>query len=311
MNYPLVSVICLCYNQAKYIVESLESVKNQTYQNLEIIIWDDASKDNSVEIIETWISQNPELKITFTKNKENKGICKTLNEAQSLTKGKYIQLLALDDILLPNKISQHVEILENSSPKEALVFTDAYLIDSESKMYQNRFIAYHKRYYTLHSGNFFEDLLKENYIPAMTILFKKDCLIEIGSWDETLVYEDFDILLRLAKKYDFIFDDKPSAKYRFHSENSHKKLNKNMQRSLFKIYLKYINYNDFVNRFLLKTVISLYEENNLQDENNAYFAINKPRGFFENWIAKNKSLKTYYFFKRLTRLKNAIVYFNK
>jgi glycosyltransferase involved in cell wall biosynthesis len=299
MEQPLVSIICACYNQSKFVIESLESVKNQTYKNIEIVIWDDVSKDNSVEKIEHWISNNPQLKITFTKNIENKGICKSLNEAQSLTKGKYIQLLALDDILLPDKISTHVKILENSTENEALVFSDAYLMNEESEIYQNKFLAYHKRYLSLKTENYFEELLKGNFIPVMSILFKKKILNEIGKWDENLSFEDYDMLLRIAKRYDFIFDEKPSVKYRFHENNTHKKLTGTMKDSLFKIYLKYINYNDFVNSFLLKTVISLYEENKLNGENVAYFAINKPRGFFENWIARNKNLKTYRFLKKI------------
>ena len=75
MNQPLVSVICACYNQSQFIFESLESVKNQAYENLEIIIWDDASQDNSVQIIEGWIKDNPSLKIIFHKHQTNKGIC--------------------------------------------------------------------------------------------------------------------------------------------------------------------------------------------------------------------------------------------
>lgn len=311
MERPLVSVICACYNQSDFIVESLESVKSQTYPNFELVIWDDASKDNSVEIIEHWIYENPELKITFIKNIENKGICKSLNEAQSLTKGKYIQLLALDDVLLPDKLSHHVKILENSTKNQALVFTDAFLMNEKSQIYQNRFIAYHKKYYNLYSGNYFEDLLKENYIPVMTILFKKQYLDEIGPWDENLVYEDFDMLLRISKIYDFIFDERPSAIYRFHNENTHKKLSQNMQRSLFKIYLKYINYNDTVNKYLLNVVKSLYLQGNLLTENEAYFSINKPRGFFEKWIASNKSVRIYKFLYKINKIKNSIIYFNK
>lgn len=308
MNQPLVSVICACYNQSSFIIESLESVKKQTYKNLELVIWDDASEDNSVDIIENWIKENPQLHIKFTKNKENKGICKSLNEAQSLTTGKYIQLLALDDILLPDKISRHVALLERSSANDALVFSDAYMINDRSEPYQNKFIAFHKRYLSLQSGNYFEDLLKENYIPAMSILYKKKCLKEAGPWDENLVYEDFDMLLRLAKNYNFIFDDQPSVYYRFHGNNSHKKLHKEMQKSLFKIYLKYINQHEFANTMLLRTVVSLYEANQLQAEHHAYFNINKPQGFFEKWIAENKSIKLYKILKKLQEIRNVINY---
>lgn len=308
MGYPLVTVVCACYNQSAYILESLESVKNQTYPNLELIIWDDASKDDSVEIIDSWISQNPDLKVTFTKNAVNKGICKSLNEAKSLAKGKYIQILALDDLLLPDKIERHVQLLEKSKSTDALVFSDAYLIDSASNTYQNRFIAYYKRYLSLESGNFFEELLKNNYIPAMTVLYKTEILNEIGSWDETLAYEDYDMLLRIAEKYDFIFDPIVSAKYRLHQKNTHETMFIEMERSKFNIYLKYANYNSTVKHKLLRFIESQYIDNNLKGENDRYFAVFPPQTFMQRWISKNKSPEIYRFLLKIQKIKNIIKY---
>lgn len=308
MEQPLVTVICACYNQSAYILESLESVKNQTYPNLELVIWDDASKDNSVDIIDSWINQNPELKISFTKNSENKGICKSLNEAKSLAKGKYIQILALDDLLLPDKIERHVQLLEKSKSTDALVFSDAYLIDSASNTYQNRFIAYYKRYLSLESGNFFEELLKNNFIPAMTVLYKTEILNEIGSWDETLAYEDYDMLLRIAEKYDFIFDPIVSAKYRLHQKNTHETMFIEMERSKFNIYLKYANYNSTVKHKLLRFIESQYIDNNLKGENDRYFAVFPPQTFMQRWISKNKSPEIYRFLLKIQKIKNIIKY---
>lgn len=308
MEQPLVSVICACYNQSKFVVESLESVKNQTYQNLEIVIWDDASEDDSVKKIDEWITSNPELNIQFIKNKENLGICKSLNTAQNLTTGKYIQLLALDDILLPDKIVRHVEILENSNENEVLVFTDAYLINDQSEIYQNRFIALHKNYLSLKSGNFFDDLLVKNFIPAMSILFKSSMLKAIGPWDENLVYEDYDMLLRLAKYHDFIFDKSTSVKYRIHENNSHKKLSAKMKESKYKIYLKHINYNKEVNAFLKSHLIITFKGHKLKSEQIEYFANVPPRNFRERWIMKNKNITLYKLVDKVIKIKNIIIH---
>ena len=78
MEAPLVSIICACYNQAQYVVESLDSVKNQTYKNIELVIYDDASSDDSVSVISNWLEQNRDIKAFFTKNEINQGICKSL-----------------------------------------------------------------------------------------------------------------------------------------------------------------------------------------------------------------------------------------
>ena len=71
MEQPLVSILCGCYNQSKFILESLESVINQTYNNYEIIIWDDASTDDSVSVIEKWITEHPEKQVAFFKHEKN------------------------------------------------------------------------------------------------------------------------------------------------------------------------------------------------------------------------------------------------
>lgn len=308
MAEPLVSVICACFNQSKFCIESLESVKNQTYKNIEIIIWDDASVDNSVEKIEDWIHQNSELNIRFIKNKTNLGICISLNNAYSFASGKYLQLLALDDILLADKIERHVAVLENSSIDDALVFTDAYLIDDESVHYQNRFIAYHKHYLNIKSGNFFEDLLIKNYIPAMSVFYKMSIFDKVGLWDERLDFEDYDMLLRIAKDYSFIFDDKITVKYRLHENNTHKKLSSGeITKSMFLMYLKFINYNVKINHFLKDYIITKYRKGELTGEQSEFFIIFPPKNYQERWLSQNKNIDLYNLVVKLSLIKNCLL----
>lgn len=296
MGKPLVSVICACYNQSKYLIESLESVKAQTYKNIEIIIWDDASKDDSVEKIENWISQNSYLDIRFVKHSENKGICKSLNECFLLSTGKYIQLLALDDILLNEKIDRHVSILEKSSNNQALVFSDAYIIDENSSRYQNRFIARYKNYLSINTGNFWNDLLNGNFIPAMSVLLKREIIQDIGLWDEALPYEDYDMWLRISKKYDFIYDEIPSVEYRLHGENTH--LIKGVDGDIwFRMFIKHIENQD-VAELIRNHIKCKYLNHESVNGLEIYFSKYPPDGILEKFIYYRFPLTIYNFIKK-------------
>src|SRR5580704_8434369 len=102
---PLVSMIVVCYNQSRFVVETLESVKAQTYKPTQLVIIDDCSLDDSVTVIENWLRKN-RIDCTFVRHKKNQGICKTVNEALSLARGKYLSPIASDDIWLPDKIAR-------------------------------------------------------------------------------------------------------------------------------------------------------------------------------------------------------------
>ena len=290
MEQPLVSILCGCYNQSKFIVESLESIKNQTYKNYEVIIWDDASTDNSVGIIENWFAANPEIAVQFIKHETNIGICKSLNECFKASKGKYIQMLALDDILLSHKLERHVEILERSKPTEALVFSDAYLIDDNSALYQNLFIAFHYHYLSLQSGNYFEILVHRNFIPAMSVLLKREVIEDVGYWDENLPFEDHDMWLRISKNYDFLFDDKISVKYRMHENNSHKKIN--FTKPIFYMLAKHLEIRS-VQKKLQTYIIEKYMDSSLSDEHIIYFKQITAKGMKERLIKQNKGRLLY------------------
>src|SRR5678815_3959281 len=110
-NYPLVSVIALCYNHSRYVLECLESIRAQTYKNVQVILLDDFSRDSSVGLIEQWISDHS-IEWIFIKHLANKGICKTLNEGMYHATGKYIALIATDDVWMPDKLHHQVKEME-------------------------------------------------------------------------------------------------------------------------------------------------------------------------------------------------------
>jgi glycosyltransferase involved in cell wall biosynthesis len=284
-EFPLVSVIMSCYNQAQFVVEALNSIKNQIYPNLQLIIWDDYSKDNSVAVIEKWIIDN-DYECIFLKHTENIGICKSLNNALTYVNGKYLQLTAADDILLKDKVSRHVQILENSKDTDALVFSDAFLINSKGELYQNRFIAYYKKYLSLYSGNYYLSLLKDNYIPGMTLLCKTQIIRDLNGFDENICYEDHDLLLRISKTFDFIFDDEVSVKYRLHESNFHKNINWDIPHLY--IYMKHLD-QEYAKTKCLQILKKMYVKKNpeLKLYTSLYFQKEKAAGFRQFCIKHN------------------------
>ena len=128
-NSPLVSVICLCYNHGEFIVECLESVLNQTYTNVELLIADDASTDNSAAIIYNWLEKHPD--IPFIHNKANLGNTKTFNTILKLAKGEFIIDLATDDVLQKDCIEKQIKVFNSSSEKVKIVYGNAELIDQK------------------------------------------------------------------------------------------------------------------------------------------------------------------------------------
>lgn len=216
-----ITILALCYNQTNYVIETLDSIRNQSYPNIELIILDDHSNDNSVEIIENYIVKY-NLRCKFIKHNTNKGICASLNEVLFQVNTKYFHLIACDDILNKDSITKNVDILESSDNETAIVYSDAEIIDEKGSLYQNRFIAYHKKYLNAPTGYIFKELVESNFIPAMTVTFKSEQLKNIGGWDESLFFEDYDMWLRLSRKYKFVFSDYPNAKYRLHDTNFHK-----------------------------------------------------------------------------------------
>lgn len=203
---PLVSVLVPSYNHEKYIVETIESIINQTYKNIELIVIDDGSKDNSILIL-----KKLQKLYNFTLvSRENKGLCETLNEAILMASGKYIAVCASDDIYLEHKIEKQVDFMENND--FALCYSKVISFNNQGKKKYPKSSKYK-------SGYIFYDLLKTNFIPAVTQMYRKDIFDVIGYFDKNLWIEDWDMLLRISNKYQIGFIDDYLAMYRNHDSN--------------------------------------------------------------------------------------------
>ncbi len=205
---PLVTVICLCFNHSAFVEAAIDSVTKQTYPFIELIIVDDCSTDNSVEIIQQLISKNTTLR--FIGNRVNLGNCTSFNQALKIANGKYIIDLAADDILLPNKIEVQVAAFEELDATYGLVFSNGYYIDINGKFLHNHYKVdrFEKSLIIVPEGDVFTRLFQGHFICSPTVMFKKDILIELGGYDQRLSYEDFDIWMRIARKYKFYYLDK-------------------------------------------------------------------------------------------------------
>ena len=215
---PLVSTIVLSYNQSRFVLETLESVKAQTYKSTQLIIVDDCSSDNSVAIIGHWLNENG-IDCTFIRHQKNQGICKSLNEALGIAKGKYISMIASDDVWLPDKIERQMEIMESQPASVGILYSDAYQMDEQGHALPDMFIAARRKLPEMPQGQILDTLLEGNFIPGMTILIRRSCYDVVGLFDEELPWEDWDMWMRVARHFSFVYSPTPSAKYRCHDKS--------------------------------------------------------------------------------------------
>lgn len=214
MENPLVSFIVGSYNHSEFVKECLDSIKNQTYKNWELIVADDASKDNSVEIIKNWLKENNiSAKTNF--HTENKGFATTLNECIEMAEGKYVNIIAADDYFHPEFLNKCVSSLEKKDDNFGVVFSNCFIIKEDKSL-----INYHDNYdfYPDHV-QFRKNLKISNPIPALSTLIKRKVLIDTGLYDKNILIEDYDRWLRINENYFFDFVPEKLSYHRKHGEN--------------------------------------------------------------------------------------------
>lgn len=238
-DFPLVSVILPAYNHEKYVQATIQSVVNQTYQNIELIVVDDGSKDLTWQKIQ---EMKPACEERFTnvifQTKENEGTCVTLNKLISLSNGEYIYLIASDDIAKPQAIEKEVSFLIDN-PDYALVVGDSEFIDENGKVcywdeeknivydkFQARFTSFCNylkscRDFKFTSREFgsYRTLYLGNYIPN-GYLIRKSVFEKTGLFTKEAPLEDYYIMLQIAKYAKMKFLDEILFSYRWHSGNS-------------------------------------------------------------------------------------------
>ncbi|MEK7448392.1 MAG: glycosyltransferase [Planctomycetota bacterium] len=212
-----VSITIAAYNNAQYLPETLDSIFNQTYKNFEVIIVDDASTDNTTEVLKVYRDR-----IKYHRFDVNQGSASAWNEAIRQATGEYIALAAADDVWMPDKLELQMALFEQQ-PHLGLVYGRIISVDeagqSLPKHLRQRRISlrlnWDKQYPI---GPVFTELfMRSNFVPASTALIKKKAIEQTGWLDESLrLCQDYDFYLRIAHDFEFGFVDKVLVKYRRH-----------------------------------------------------------------------------------------------
>lgn len=218
---PLVSIIVPSYNHEEFVGECIESIIKQDYKNIELIILNDGSKDNTANIIRSYESACKERFNRFIFiDKENEGICKTLNRGIKESTGEYYCFMASDDFMLENCISEQINYFNDKKSVER-VFCNfyRYLYDINKKELNYKKDPKWTKYMNSKREKFYIENLLGNQL-AVFGMYKKSVIDKVGLFDEKLLFEDWDISLRILNsniKLGYI--SKPIYCYRRHSSN--------------------------------------------------------------------------------------------
>jgi glycosyltransferase involved in cell wall biosynthesis len=204
---PLVSVIMNCYNSSKYLREAIDSVITQTYTNWEIIFWDNASVDESPEIVKSY----NDSRIKYFRGEVTVALGRARNFAIEKCKGEYIGFLDCDDIWLPQKLEKQIPLF--SDPTVDIVFSDSFFFNNEGaqwRLYKN------KRYFT---GKCFSELLSRYFLSLETVVIRHSSLSRLKYWfDENFsTIEEADLFRRIAFNGKLDMVNEVLAKWRVHS----------------------------------------------------------------------------------------------
>lgn len=260
-NYPLVSVIIPVYNRENLIKKSIDSVLCQTYKNLEVIIIDDESTDNTGEVVK----QINDERIKYYKNEKNLGPSGSRNKGIELSEGEFIAFQDSDDEWKMDKLEKQVILILNSPGSIAAVYCGMEFIDNQTgeKIGEN-----------LREVNFRENFTKGSYFltpSTQTVIIKRNVIKETGYFDERLfAQEDTELAIRISKKYDYAFVNESLVKV----TRNHEQLMSNSQNYILSREIIYDKHKDYLSSKILfgscKQIANFYILNNNYEKASGY-----------------------------------------
>lgn len=229
---PTVSVIIPTYNRAHMVGRAIQSVLNQTYQDFELIIVDDASTDNTEEVAKSFNDE----RLQYIRHEKNSGSSVApRNTGIELARGEYIAFLDSDDEWLPQKLEKQMDKFNSVSPDVGLVYCGYAGVNRET--------GEALREYTPNGrGEVFKLMVERNLLGSLTVLIRKECFQKAGVFDtEFLSSQDWDMWIRISKYYKFDFIPEVLAKYYVHDKRGSVNVERKIQ-GLDRITHKYQNY---------------------------------------------------------------------
>ncbi len=212
LTNPKVTVRMSAYNHEAYVEEAILSILNQSYQDFELIVIDDGSKDSTSEIIERLSEEHG----FYYERQQNMGLVRTLNKITSMARGEYLTGCASDDFWPPTRLEEQVLALD-ASPESALVHGIPSIVDEGGNISKDRRYGLEQM---LDGEGAFKDMIwRRKKFQTTTVMIRVSVCRDLGGYDENIAVEDIDWMLRVTRKYPVKAVAKIWSYYRKHGEN--------------------------------------------------------------------------------------------
>ncbi len=257
---PKVSILIPCYNHAGFIEETIRSVWDQNYPNLELVIVDDGSTDDSYEVVVRLLELSPiPMKVIKQKNTR---ICGALNRALELSTGQIVGVLASDDIMLPNRLNQEVQWFKAKPSLKVLYSSGQFQLNGRPFGDVHKHIKPFLKRGIVSTRDHLLETAPGFYIQAM--LIRREFLFSLGAFDVETGSDDWSLNIRIFKTLtndnEFIFLDRLAFLYRLHEDQTHRAITfmTPMKRQVVRKYFSIKNRSKFICRNYVRRTVELW-----------------------------------------------------
>lgn len=205
MSRPLVSVLVTTYNHEAYVEQALDSVRAQDFEDYELLIADDASTDGTVEVVRAWLERTG-APAYLDAHPTNIGLCASRNRALRRARAPLVCSLSGDDWYAPDRLSRQAPFLLAQPATVAAVYSDVRTVAPDGTVIEPSYLSPgHPE--PPPSGAIFDQVHAHCFLPALGVMVRRSAIDAVGGYDESLAFEDWDMWLRLADRFDFAYLD--------------------------------------------------------------------------------------------------------
>ena len=209
-DVPAVTIVVITYNHERYVDDCMRGVAAQTFQDLEVIVVDDASTDGTVGRVRPWL-ERLSCEVRLIVNDRNLGCLATHNRALGAAQGTFLSFTDGDDYYEPDKVERQHAAFSTLDESVAVVYSGARVVSDDGEPTGTWF----RDGLVPAEGRVFDRLIEGNFIPKPAVMMRRASVLEVGGYDEALFYDDYDLWLRLADRHEFRYVPGEVANYRW------------------------------------------------------------------------------------------------